>query len=469
MLIEEREARGADVGLATEVLATPAPPGGIFAAGRWPLTVGAVLLVTLFAFEAMAVATAMPTVAGALDGLSLYGLAFGSTFAASVVAIVVAGIVTDQRGPRLALWVGMAIFTAGLLLAGAATSMTMVVAGRALLGLGAGGQVVAIYVFVGRGYPPELRKRVFAAMAAAWVIPAVAGPPLAGALVEYVHWRAVFLAAVVLVVPAAISMHLGLRSLPVNDDPPAAPDPDARRRIGAALTAAVGAALLHQSAQWRGGAAVLAVVAGTLAIGVSVRHLLPAGTLRFASGLPTVIALRGASAAAFFGAEVFLPLMLTREHGLSPTAAGAVLTVGALGWSGASAFQGRSSWTSERTLRVGLALITSGIAIVAVAVTPGVPMYATYIGWTVAGAGMGLSFPTLSVLVLELSPVEAQGANVSALQIADALTVATALAFGGSLLALFGARPAVYLAGFALSAALAAVATTVSGRAVATA
>lgn len=444
-----------------------AAPRGIFGPGLWPLSVGGVLLVTLFAFEAMAVATAMPTVAAALDGLSLYGLAFGATFAASVVAMVVAGIVTDRRGPQPALWLGMAAFTAGLVIAGTATTMPMLVVGRAALGLGAGGQIVAVYVIVGRGYPPELRKRVFAAFAAAWILPAVAGPPIAGALVEYVHWRAVFLAAAVLVVPAAISMRIGLRSMPAAAAPRPVSDPTAPRRVRAALAAAIGAALLHQSAQWSPTAAIAGALVGLAAIGVSVRHLLPVGTLRFGEGLPSVIALRGVVAAAFFGAETFLPLMLTHERGLTPTAAGAVLTVGALGWSAGSAFQGRSSWSPRRTLQVGMALIAVGIATVAIAVAPVVPTAVSYVGWLLAGTGMGLAFPTLSVLVLELSPAESQGANVSSLQIADAVTVATVLAFGGSLLAVFGARPAVYLAGFALSAVMAAAAVGAAGRATA--
>jgi hypothetical protein len=64
--------------------------------------------------------------------------------------------------------------------------------------------------------------------------------------------------------------------------------------------------------------------------------LLPTGTFRVTSGLPAVIALRGLVAAAGFGAEVFLPLMLTRERGLTPAFAGLVLTVSALSWTAAS-------------------------------------------------------------------------------------------------------------------------------------
>lgn len=61
-------------------------------------------------------------------------------------------------------------------------------------------------------------------------------------------------------------------------------------------------------------------------------HLLPTGALRLARGLPSVIALRGIAASAFFGFEAFfLPLLLSRERGLSPLLAGVALSVGALG------------------------------------------------------------------------------------------------------------------------------------------
>jgi len=54
-------------------------------------TIGMVALVALHAFEALAVAAAMPTVAVALDGLRLYALAFGGTLATSVIGMTLAG------------------------------------------------------------------------------------------------------------------------------------------------------------------------------------------------------------------------------------------------------------------------------------------------------------------------------------------------------------------------------------------
>ncbi|GAA3678840.1 hypothetical protein GCM10022224_048770 [Nonomuraea antimicrobica] len=96
------------------------------------MTAGLVAMVSLVAFEYMAVAIAMPVVAGELGGPPLYGLAFSSAMAAGVVGTVLGGRWADVRGPRAPLWAGVAGFAAGLTVAGLAPSMEVLIAGRFL-------------------------------------------------------------------------------------------------------------------------------------------------------------------------------------------------------------------------------------------------------------------------------------------------------------------------------------------------
>ncbi|SCE74179.1 Major Facilitator Superfamily protein [Micromonospora purpureochromogenes] len=404
------------------------------------MTVGSVALVSLLAFEALAVGTAMPTVARALDGLALYALAFGGTFAAGVLAMVLSGIWCDARGPRVPMWSGVGLFMAGLLLAGTATAMGQLVVGRAVQGFGSGLLSVALYVVVGQAYPEELRRRVFAAFAAAWVVPSLVGPAVAGLIVEHLGWRWVFLVVPAVAVPAALLVHSGLRTLPapVGGRVPVG----ALARIGWAAGAGVSAALLHHGGQQRGPLAVPLVVLALVGLACCAPRLLPAGFLRAARGLPTVIGLRGLASAAFTGAEVVIPLMLSRERGFTPTAAGLVLTVGAVSWSAGSWLQGRlpAPRSSATFPRAGLACITLGTATVALAVAPAVPVAVAVAGWAVAGTGMGLLFPSLSVLTLDLSAPGEQGRNSSSLQLGDSLFAATVLALTGTVLAA-GAAP----------------------------
>src|SRR5690606_17217461 len=185
---------------------------------------GMVAFVFLGAFEALAVATAMPTVAVALDGLTLYTLAFAASLASSVVGMVASGRWSDRAGPTTPLWTGIGLFLAGLLVAGLATDMLVLVAGRVLQGVGTGLYIVALYVLVARVFPADRRPKVFAAFAAAWVVPSIVGPAIAGRVVEHVGWRWVFLAVPVLAVPALVLMRPGMRAARSTGDDAGSPD-----------------------------------------------------------------------------------------------------------------------------------------------------------------------------------------------------------------------------------------------------
>ena len=76
----------------TSTLTAPAPVPTLLSGPLRALTVGSVALVSLGAFEAIAVATAMPTVAAALDGVAGYALAFGLPLATSVIGMVLAPV-----------------------------------------------------------------------------------------------------------------------------------------------------------------------------------------------------------------------------------------------------------------------------------------------------------------------------------------------------------------------------------------
>ncbi|MCX4387606.1 MFS transporter [Micromonospora peucetia] len=431
------------------------------------MTVGSVALISLLAFEALAVGTAMPTVARSLDGLALYGIAFGGTFAAGVLAMVVSGIWCDSRGPRAPMWHGLVWFVLGLVLAGSATSMGVMVAGRAVLGFGSGLLSVALYVIVGRAYPEALHRRIFAAFAAAWVVPSLVGPALAGLIVEHLGWRWVFLAVPAVAVPAVLLIHPGLRA--VGATTVTGLPAGAAVRIGWAGGAAVSAALLHVGGQQRGAAAVGLVALALVGLLVCAPRLLPAGFLRAGRGLPTVIGLRGLAAAAFVGAEVVIPLMLSRERGLSPTAAGLVLTTGALAWSAGAWTQGRMPAPRSRATlpRAGLICIAAGTAVVTLAVAPAVPVWVGVLGWAGAGLGMGLLYPSLSVLTLELSAPGEQGRNSSSLQLGDSLFAATVLALTGAVLAAGAAPgPGSYAGTLAVACGLALLGVVLAGRVV---
>jgi MFS family permease len=426
--------------VSTAALSAPAPR--LLSGTRRLPTLGLLLTTTLIAFEAMAVATAMPTTARALHGLRLYSFGFTAFLVTSIVGMVNAGARADRRGPAPVLLAGLAAFATGLLACGLAPTMPVFIAGRAVSGFGAGSVIVAMYVVIARVYDPELRPRIFAAMSGAWVIPALLGPSIAGALTERVGWRWVYLALPPFIALGLLLLSSALRRLP------AVPSSGRRAPAIAAVSLAVAVALVQVAATRLTPPRLALAVAGLLLIAVPLRRLLPAGTLTLRRGLPTAVACRGLAAGTFFAAEAFVPYMLVTQHGARPTTAGLPLTFGAVGWSAGSWLQGRVSDRHRgQLLQLGFLLIGLGVAGLALVTPAAVPAWAAVPPWMLAGAGMGLAMPAIAVILLALSAESEQGENSAALQISDAVGSATAIALAGAVVAAgrAGGHPAVGL------------------------
>lgn len=457
--------------------ARPAPSEDrlLGAAFRAP-TLGMVGLVSLIALEALAVATVMPRAATDLRGLSLYGLLFGGPLAASLLGMVAAGRWSDRHGPLPPLWGGVAGFVSGLIVGGLAPSMSWLVAGRLVAGLGSGMLSVALYALVGRLYPAALHARVFTAFSAAWVLPSLIGPALGGLVADALGWRWTLLGVALLTLPAAAMLKRIAPVRPAQRHVPHARDRP--RRLLWALGAAAAALTLHYVGQRTAGdptpgtmisTAAWLMPAALVLLLLSARRLLPPGSLAARAGLPAAIALNGLAQAAFFATEAFLPLLLFRERGLSVGMAGLVLSAGAVSWSASAACRGAigTHTGTAGLLRLGMTLLALGIALSATAVSTTTPVVLAVAGWVVAGAGMGLISPTLSVLTLALSPPDRQGDTGAALRLSAALSTTAALAAGGLVFAqLLPVSPqAAYLGSLGFPAALAVLGAVIAGRA----
>ncbi|MFJ4172639.1 MFS transporter [Microbacterium sp. NPDC089696] len=433
---------------------------GILSRGYLWITIGACALVFLGAFESLAVTTVMPAVSADLDGERLYALAFAGPLATGVIGMVAAGNAADRRGPVAPLLAAVALFVVGLLVAGFAPTMEVLVAGRFAQGLGNGGLMVALYVVVARVYPTTLHPAIFAGFAAAWVVPSLVGPTIAGAVTELWSWHWVFLGVVLLVIPALLMVVPALRGL-AGGDPTT---PWALGRLGWSVLAAVAVLGLNLVGDIPGAGPVLAAVAVVVAL-VAVRPLLPTGALRARRGLPSVILVRGLGAAGFFGAQVYIPYLLTDRYELSPTVAGLSLTGGALAWSAAATVQGRmgARLSSVVSVRLGTALVAAGVIAALAAVLVAAPLAVIVAAWILAGAGMGLMSPRTSALTLEMSAPASQGFNSAAMTVSDSFGSALALALTGVLFTSASVADP-FAAVFALAAVIALAAALLAGR-----
>lgn len=403
---------------------------GIFSPEYLWVTLGSCALVFLGAFESLAVTTIMPIVSADLNGANLYALAFAGPLATGVIGMVVAGNWSDRHGPVWPLYTAAVIFTIGLIIAGTATTMVVMVAGRLFQGLGTGAVIVALYVVIARVFPTRLHPSIFAGFAAAWVIPSLIGPFAAGVIAELFSWHWVFLSVVGLVAIAVLMIRPTLTALPKQ-----APDttvPWAYSRIlwaGAAALAVLLMSLLSELPTIGGALAALAAIVAIIAS----RPLLPKGTLQARRGLPSVILLRGLTAAAFFGAEVYLPYLLISDYKYSPTLAGLALTLGALSWALASWLQGRLSnqLTHVASTTIGSILVVLAILAVFVTALFTLPSAIAITAWVFGGGGMGLMYPRISTMTLAMSTPANQGFNSAAMSISDSMGGALALATTG--------------------------------------
>ncbi|MGH3589352.1 MAG: MFS transporter, partial [Pseudonocardia sp.] len=318
-------------------------------------------------------------------------------------------------------------------------------------GLGGGTAVVSLFVAVA-AFPGHLRPKILAALSACWVLPSIVGPPLAGLLTETLSWRWVFWALIPLVpIPLALA-------LPGVSRMTGSGAPSRWSRIGLALLLALGVAGVQYGGQLAstgsasGELAAAWGTAGVLAVGglvvalLCVRRFLPAGTLRLRRGLPSVVAMRGFLAGAFFASEAYIPLMLVEHRGWSVTFAGMALMGAALGWATGSWLQGGRPKSLEapqrrerasRYARYGGVVVAVGLLVTGLGVIStgdlSVPSLVTPLGWLLAGLGMGMGMSAVSVLLFELSPVEQRGANSAALQMCDQLGSITVLAVVGAI------------------------------------
>jgi MFS family permease len=430
---------------------------------RYRLTsIGILTVITMIAFEAMAVAAALPTAAEDLHSLGAFGWTYTGFLLANIVGMVVCGQISDSRGPRLPLMLGLTGFIVGLTISGAAVTMPVLVLGRVVQGVGGGLLITVVYVVIGQIYPEELHPKVFAASSTAWILPSLVGPLIAGVLAEHVSWRWVFLGLIPVALVGCVMLAPVLRTLHQPET-----RETTRRVLLYAIAVAAAIALLEQVGQHPPAAWVVIAVVVVCAplLWFSLRVLLPAGTLSFV--LPArlrrpgrdvrgPVAMRGLLSGAFFGVESLIPLAMQHQHGYGPTLAGIPLTASAVTWAVGSWWQGHRIAAEDiegrrRIVRVGFAFVMISAVLVGVVSRGAVPAWLMYPVWALAGIGAGLTMSSFGVLLLRFTSDEERGADSAALQLSDTTVSSITTGFAGVLIAAAARGSLSYTAAFTVT------------------
>ena len=414
------------------------------------LSIGIVALVSVFGFEGIAIGAVMPVAAADLNAISNYAVAFTSFTMASLLGMTFAGLWANKIGLARVVVFAVAALAVGSMVAGFAPNLALLTLGRSIQGFAMGIDLVTMYVVIGRMYPEALRAKALGMLAAAWVVPGLIGPGVAGLLVEVSSWRMTFWIVPFLLIGPIMLLIPELKKLPFVPSPVRT---DARIQIVSVLIA-IGALSVFQAGashvgRWNAVALVFIFAASLGVTAWSTRALMPVGFLRMAPGIPAVVGMRGVIAGSFFAAEIYVPLALQEIRGTSVALSGGVLTAATITWFAGSWLQGshKLKYSRQQILFAGVLLTSLGIALTPVAVF--VPTSITVaavvasVVWGIAAFGMGMCFPTLGGLMLDQSPDEEHARHSASLQMSDSFGVIIATAIAGSVLALASVRQGI--------------------------
>ena len=159
---------------------------------RGPILGSVMLCTALVAIDATILAAAVPAIVSDLGGFSQFPWLFSIYLLAQAVSVPIYGKLADALGRKPVMFVGIALFLVGSVLCGAAWSMPLLIAARAVQGLGAGATLPMSMTIVGDIYTVEERARVQGFIASVWGMASIVGPTLGGVFSEYLSWRWIF-------------------------------------------------------------------------------------------------------------------------------------------------------------------------------------------------------------------------------------------------------------------------------------
>ncbi|MDR3618792.1 MAG: MFS transporter [Paludisphaera borealis] len=177
---------------------------------RRMVTAALLVAMTVTALEQLVVSPAMPTIISQLKGFEIYPWVVSAYLLAATVSTPIYGKLADLFGRKRVLLFGLALFSAGSMLSGAAQSMGQLIAMRSIQGLGAGAVGPIVLTLLGDLFTLKERARIQGLFAAVWGLSSVAGPMIGGWLTVELGWRWVFFVSVPFAVIAFVMLVLAV-------------------------------------------------------------------------------------------------------------------------------------------------------------------------------------------------------------------------------------------------------------------
>ncbi|HLQ92389.1 MAG TPA: MDR family MFS transporter [Xanthobacteraceae bacterium] len=368
---------------------------------------GIMLAMFLSALEQTIVAPALPTMGRVLGDVENLSWVVTAYLISATVATPLFGKLSDIYGRRRMMLISIGIFIAGSLGCAVAPTVPLLIAGRALQGLGGGGLLPLAQTVIADLLSPRERPIVQGYSSTMFMAASIIGPVLGGFFTDHLHWSLIFWINLPLGVAALVMTDRALRRLPRNDRP------HRLDLVGAAAMVAATVVLLL-ALSWGGirypwislpigflfGASALLWIGFWWRLIRAPEPFIPLSVLREPVICGIVIA-GFFSIGTIIGLSIFIPLYIELVLGLSASASGIVL-IGFMGGATlGSLLAGRLIVRVQHYKRVPVyAAPLAVVVLVLLAIWPsGWSLVAVTAFMTLAGIGMGPMYPTTTVIV----------------------------------------------------------------------
>ena len=412
-------------------------------------------------------------------GLPTFAQAFNASFQevqwivlayllAITTLIVSVGRLGDITGRRRLLLAGIFLFMVASVLCGVAPTLWLLIAARAVQGLGAAIMMALTMAFIGETVPKEKTGSAMGLLGTMSAIGTALGPSLGGMLIAGLSWRAIFLINVPL---GILTLFLAHRYLPVDSRRPKA------GRVGfdnvgtllLALTLAAYALAMTMGRGNFGSLNMALLLAAGFGVGLFVlaetRAASPLIRLAMfrAPGLSASLAMSALVSTVMMATLVVGPFYLSRSLGLEATMVGLVLSVGpiAAALTGMPAGRIADRFGAQRIIIVGLTAIAAGSFVLSIMpATHGIPGYVAPI--VVITVGYALFMTANNTAVMTNIPPDQRGVISGMLNLSRNLGLITGASAMGGVFALASAttdittaRPEAVAAGMQITFAVA--------------
>lgn len=388
-----------------------------------PIFIALMVAMLLSSLDQTILGTALPTIVGELDGVQHMLWVATAYILGATVVMPIYGKLGDLIGRKTLFLVALTIFIAGSIVGGFATSMELLIAGRAIQGLGGGGLMILSQAIIADVVPPRDRGKYGGFIGAVFAFSAVVGPLLGGLFTDTLTWRWAFWINIPLgiaaIVTAAIFIRLPKRANRVK------PRID---YLGTALIAIATTSLVLVTS-WGGteyewgsiliiGLIALTVVSAGLFVWAETKAAEPIIPLSlFRDRNFTITTVAGLmTGVAMFGAIGYMPTFLQIANGINATESGLLLLpmlvgllITAIGSGLLMSKTGRYKWmpiTGSALIGVALVLFSTLTATTSPVVT-GVYLF-------ILGAGLGLTVQVLVLIVQNSVPHKVLGTATAA-------------------------------------------------------